>query len=300
MSLSMRWRTISCLTVGVFASLFQAPSRLHAADGFFDSNGVKIHYTVEGEGEPVLLIHGFAINASTQWVLPGVAKALAKDYRVIALDNRGHGQSGKPHDPKQYGIEMVEDAVRLLDHLQIKKAHVIGYSMGGLITLKLAAIHPERVLSATLGGMGLFRTAREPMLKELADSLENGNGFRPLVIWLNPPSRPKPTDSQVEFVNKFLMGANDVKAMAALVRGSIDPNLDITDEQLKAMQVPMLAIVGDLDPFKAGVDELKKQIMRLQVVVVPAGDHFSAVFKPVFLESLQTFLAAHRAERDPR
>src|SRR5579883_1762190 len=95
----------------------------------FDSNGVKIHYTVEGKGEPVLLIHGFAANADFNWRQPGVIKALAENYKVIALDNRGHGQSGKPHDIAKYGEEMAEDAVRLLDHLGIKKAHIVGYSM---------------------------------------------------------------------------------------------------------------------------------------------------------------------------
>ena len=90
-----------------------------AVDSFFDSNGVKIHYTVQGKGEPVLLIHGFTASIPLQWGLPGITAALAKNYQVIAFDNRGHGRSGKPHDPKQYGKEMVEDAVRLLDHLHI-------------------------------------------------------------------------------------------------------------------------------------------------------------------------------------
>ncbi len=133
-------------------SLLVLPGGLHAEEATFDSNGVKIRYLVEGEGEPVLLIHGFVVNKELQWGLPGTIKALAKDHRVIALDNRGHGKSGKPTDPKKYGMEMVEDAVRLLDHLKIKKAHVVGYSMGAVITAKLMVTHPDRLLSATLGG----------------------------------------------------------------------------------------------------------------------------------------------------
>ena len=86
-----------------------------AESGFFDSKGVKLHYTVEGQGEPVLLIHGFAVNDQLNWVIPGIVKALAKDYRVITYDNRGHGRSGKPHEAKHYGLEMIEDVVRLLD-----------------------------------------------------------------------------------------------------------------------------------------------------------------------------------------
>ena len=146
-----------------------------AGEPYFNSNGVKIHYTDEGQGEPVLLIHGFAADIVTNWGVPGIRKALAKEYRVIAIDNRGHGKSDKPHDAAKYGMEMVEDAVRLLDHLKIKKAHVIGYSMGGIITLKLAATHPERLRSATLGGAGWMR---EPDLSadKIANALDKGGG----------------------------------------------------------------------------------------------------------------------------
>src|SRR5262245_47248426 len=98
-----------------------------AEDQYFDSNGVKIHFVVEGSGDPVLLIHGFTIDLERQWRAPGVIAALAKDHQVIAFDNRGHGKSDKPHEPKQYGLEMIEDAARLLDHLQIKRAYVVGY-----------------------------------------------------------------------------------------------------------------------------------------------------------------------------
>ena len=109
-----------------FVILALAASTAVAApqQGQFLSNGVKIHYIEEGQGEPVLLIHGFSANAFVNWVLPGVFGNLAKHYHVIALDNRGHGASGKPHEIEKYGPEMVEDAVRLLDHLKIEKAHI--------------------------------------------------------------------------------------------------------------------------------------------------------------------------------
>src|SRR2546423_10416220 len=117
--------------------LLAAPSSLRAEDHFFDSNGVKIHYIVEGKGEPVVLIHGFTADIDKNWRTgfaigpdnqrrgPMIIEALSRNYRVIALDNRGHGKSDKPHDVKQYGNEMVEDVVRLLDHLKIGKAHVV-------------------------------------------------------------------------------------------------------------------------------------------------------------------------------
>src|SRR5690349_10160902 len=113
----------------LICGLFLLPGVGRAEEQSFNSNGVRIHYYVEGKGEPVLLIHGFAVNAQLQWGLPGIIKDLAKDHRVITLDLRGHGKSDKPTEVKQYGTEMVEDVVRLLDHLKIKKAHVVGYSM---------------------------------------------------------------------------------------------------------------------------------------------------------------------------
>src|SRR5262249_23725638 len=152
----------------------------------------------------------------------GVIKALAKDYRVIAFDNRGHGKSGKPHDPKKYGAEMVEDAVRLLDHLKLKKAHVAGYSMGAMLTARLLAAHPERVLTATLGGAGPARKDDGELPRfadRLADSLEQGKGIGPLLEALTPAGKPKPSAGQLETLNKIFTTLNDAKALAAVVRG---------------------------------------------------------------------------------
>ncbi len=129
------------------------PTTVHAQDKFFDSDGVRIRYVEQGSGEPIVPVHGFARNIE-RWVETGVIKNLAKDHRVIALDCRGHGKSDKPHDPKQYGPEMGKDVVRLLDHLGIPKAHIVGYSMGGAITAHLLTMNPERFLTATLGGPG--------------------------------------------------------------------------------------------------------------------------------------------------
>jgi pimeloyl-ACP methyl ester carboxylesterase len=118
----------------VWLLVFCTSPLLVADDFFFDSRGVNIHYSVEGKGEPVILIHGFGTSIQLNWGTPGIIKALADQYQVIALDNRGHGQSDKPHAPSAYGSEMANDVIRLMDHLDIRKAHIIGYSMGGVIT----------------------------------------------------------------------------------------------------------------------------------------------------------------------
>src|SRR5262245_62745320 len=122
----------------------------------FQSDGVRIAYWDEGEGNPILLIHGFASNVATNWIDPGWGRTLTESgRRVIALDNRGHGQSEKLYDPERYGAPtMAEDARRLLDHLNIARADVMGYSMGARISAFLALAHPERVRSATFAGLG--------------------------------------------------------------------------------------------------------------------------------------------------
>ena len=125
-----------------------------AEDQTFDSDGVEIRYQIEGAGEPVLLIHGYSASGDMNWRLGGVVDALAESYQVILIDNRGHGRSEKPTAPEDYGVKMVEDSFRLLDHLGIDSAHWVGYSMGGMITLKALTLQPERIKRAVISGMG--------------------------------------------------------------------------------------------------------------------------------------------------
>src|SRR5262245_32105807 len=129
---------------------------VNAAEDVFDSNGVKIRYVTEGTGEPVVLIHGWMADSS-MWGADRAGNTKldtthAKEYQLIAMDCRGHGKSDKPHDVKEYGTEMAEDVVRLLDHLHIEKAHFIGYSSGAYIAGYVAANHPGRVLSVVYAG----------------------------------------------------------------------------------------------------------------------------------------------------
>jgi pimeloyl-ACP methyl ester carboxylesterase len=278
--------------VVVWASLVLPGAGWAAEDQFFDSNGVKIHYTVQGQGEPVLLIHGFTADIQKQWT-PDVLKALTKDFQVIALDNRGHGKSDKPHDPKKYGMEMAEDAMRLLDHLKIKKAHVVGYSMGAMITNKLLVTYPDRIITATLGGAAGIREGGDTTrFNVLAESLEQGKGFGPLIERLTPPGRAKPTEEDVKRINAMLTATNDVKALAAAARAFKE--LAVAEDKLKANRIPTLALIGEIDPLKKGVDDLKGHLANLKIVVINGADHITAFSQPEFTQHLQAFLTQHR------
>jgi predicted alpha/beta-fold hydrolase len=123
--------------------------------------GVRIAYvdlapTTEDRGEPILLIHGFASNHAVNWVNTMWVRTLNHaGRRVIALDNRGHGQSEKLYEPGLYATSlMARDAVNLLDHLEIERADVMGYSMGARIAAFMAIEHRARLRKAILGGLG--------------------------------------------------------------------------------------------------------------------------------------------------
>lgn len=264
---------------------------------FFDSAGVRIHYIDEGDpkGPPVLLVHGFTASILMNWRIPGVTDLLAREgYRVVALDCRGHGLSEKPHDPKKYGREMAEDAIRLLDHLGIKKCHVVGYSMGGRIACKLIVDHPDRFLSAVIGGMGL--TGEESTLSgdhsRLAQSLEEGKGLGPLIEALNPPGRGPVSEERMRIVNNLYLRSQDPKALAAVVRGG--GGLAVSKEELRKIKLPVAAICGDEDPLLARVERMKPLVPGIKVVITP-GTHLTAFGKPEFKKALLEFLKATSA-----
>lgn len=262
---------------------------------FFDSNGVKIHYKIFSEqGDPVILVHGFSARIATQWITSGVLQELLAENRVIAIDNRGHGLSDKPHEAEAYGTEMVDDIVRLMDHLGIERAHVVGYSMGGFITGKFLTTYPDRLISATMGGAGWGRVelnARTNMLEDLATSLEEGRGFGPLINGLTPEGEPPVTEQEMAMINAYLSMGNDMLALAAAIRGMT--GLFNTEEDLRAVDVPVLALIGEVDPLKTGVDALDGVLPTLQIVVIPGADHAGAFREDLFVAELKTFLAEH-------
>ena len=191
------------------------------ADGFFNSAGVRIRYVEAGQGPPVVLIHGYIANADRHWVQTGVFENLAADHRVIALDCRGHGQSDKPTDPGAYGLEMANDVLRLLDHLKIRRAHVVGFSMGAFIVGRLVTTRPDRVASATFVGHHPIRewtAADESDAEASARDLESDTPFRSLILAISPHDAV-PTEERIRTLSRELVAANNPKALAAYHRG---------------------------------------------------------------------------------
>lgn len=260
---------------------------------FFDSDGVKIYYTVEGKGEPVILVHGFAANADANWRAPGITQALAKDFQVIVLDNRGHGLSDKPHDQSKYGVEFCKDIVRLMDHLKIPKAHVVGYSMGSFITLKLTTMYPDRLLSTAPCGAGWERP-NDPNdhREEIAKSLEESGDFSPLFRAISPSGKA-PGRRGIFSINYILNKTNDAKALACVMRSLAD--LTVTEDELRNCKVPTISIVGTNDPLRGGVDRLKDVMANHETVYVEGTDHISTIRDPKFLETIRAFLKKHSA-----
>jgi len=257
----------------------------------FDSDGVRIHYLDKGAGEPVILIHGFGANLDVNWA--GIINRLAQDYRVIAIDNRGHGRSHKPHETEDYGIEMVNDVVRLMDHLKIKKAHIVGYSMGALISGKFLAEHPDRVISAVIGGMGWLQIDAQwkKLMEDVASSLDQGNGPIPLLEFLHP-GEGATKQQEIERINTVFKFANDQKALAACIRSF--PQFAIEQSTLEKNERPTLCIIGDRDPFKPYADKTGEIMANVKVVIIPGGDHNGTPRKAEFLEQLKSFLDSHR------
>ena len=264
-----------------------------AEDQFFDSDGVKIRYIDQGprDGEPVVLIHGGFINVETQWTESGVIDALDNAYRVIAPDLRGHGKSDKPHDPGQYGNAVVDDVIRLLDHLDIDRAHIVGYSMGGRITFKLVADHPERVISAMPNGTDgepLTATMRD-VFDRLATSLEESGSIRPVLDHFNTDGAM--TEEQIEEAVESIRAGNDTVAFAAVVRSFKEFRPDRA--KLENNTVPCLCVIGEHDPNRTELEKTVGYMANLDVEVIEGVNHVTAFRNPAFVAAIKAFIKKH-------
>jgi pimeloyl-ACP methyl ester carboxylesterase len=248
----------------------------------FDSDGVPIAYLdaapTGGSGDPVLLIHGFASNHKTNWVNTGWVRTLTEaGYRAIALDNRGHGESGKPYDPEAYASDlMAEDARRLLDHLGLPRADVMGYSMGARITAFLALIHPERVRSALLGGLGIHLVEGRGLPAGIPEAME-------------APSAAAVADPVARGFRLFAeQTRSDLRALAACMRGS---RQTLSRGEVAQIDVPTLVSVGTTDGVAGSGPALAALIPNARALDIPNRDHNLAVGDKVHKQGVLAFLA---------
>ena len=246
-------------------------------DDTFDSNGVRIRYQVYGEGEPIVLVHGFASSIQGNWASTGWIETLAPLRQVVALDCRGHGKSGKPHAPESYGTEMSDDVMRLMDHLDVETADLIGYSMGALISLRLLLDRPERFRSVVLGGIGNAITKRMRGRPGVAEALLAGKAGEVK----DPVGRAFRAFAEAS--------GNDLIALAACQNARSEP---LNRERLGEVAIPVLVVVGERDALIANPEELAGAIPGARLVTIPGRDHLTAVPDDRFKKAVVEFLGS--------
>jgi pimeloyl-ACP methyl ester carboxylesterase len=243
----------------------------------FRKDDVEIAYLDEGEGEPIVLIHGFASTKEVNWLLTSWVTTLTKvGRRAIALDNRGHGASTKLYDPAAYhSAIMAEDVRALLDHLEIERADLMGYSMGSRIAAFLSVEHPARVRSAILGGLGIRLVEGVGLPESIAEALE-----APTVADVTDPTR-----------RTFRVFAeqtrSDLRALAACIRGS---RQTLSRAEVASIMAPVLVAVGTKDKVAGDAHELAVLIPGARALDIPDRDHMLAVGDKVFKAAAIDFL----------
>jgi len=243
----------------------------------FNNGAVEIAYLDEGEGDPIVLVHGFASNKEVNWVMPGWTTTLRRDgRRVIALDNRGHGQSSKLYDPADYHTDiMAGDVAALIEHLKLGRADLMGYSLGSRISAVLAARHPEMVRSVILGGAGIRLIDNAGLRDEIAESLEM-------------PALADVTDPMGKRFRAFAeQTRSDLRALAACLRGSRQP---VRMEDITSIRAPALVAVGTKDDITGSPHELAALMPNGRGLDIPDRDHMVAVGDKVFKKATIEFL----------
>jgi len=256
----------------------------------FQSDGVEIAYRVDRPDDldpaqaktPVLLIHGFVSNGETNWVSPSWVTTLQKaGYETICIDNRGHGKSQKLYDPECYSAPlMAQDAFRLLDHLGVERAYVMGYSMGSRITAFMLHQNEQRIKAAVFAGMGIN------MVRGLG-------GSAPIAEAFEAKRAEDVEDTKARSFRVFAqMTGGDLKALAACLRG---PRLKVTKEMLGKITTSTLIAVGTIDDIAGSPEELGALIPQSKILHIPDRDHMKSVGDPVYKQGVLAFLKENEA-----
>lgn len=248
---------------------------------FVVSDGVRIHYYTMGDsGSWVVLIHGYTDSGNRMWFRTGIGQELARNHRVVALDNRNHGKSDKP---QRKGPGRAEDVLELMDHLDIEKAHIHGYSMGGGITGRLLASYPERFITAGFGGSGIYEEDEE--LRAQAAERD--------------PEMPEPTGFAAEAFKRLRASAREASENAGedpearRRRFRTPPDID-----LSSITVPVIAINGEFDRPYSRTQRMEREIPTFKNVILAGKNHMTAVgvgapMDETYVREMVAFINAH-------
>ena len=245
----------------------------------FSSDGLTLAYFDEGQGEPIVLVHGFASSIATNWIGPSWTTTLiGAGRRVIAIDNRGHGASEKPTDPERYRSPlMADDVAALLDHLDIERADLMGYSMGARISAFFALAHPRRARSLILGGLGMG------LVKGVGDESD-------IVAALEAPSLAEVTSERGRMFRAFAeQSKGDLRALAACMR-ALRARV-MTPEDVARITAPTLIAVGTRDAIAGDPHGLAALMPNAKVLEITNRDHMPAVGDKIFKQGALAFLS---------
>lgn len=259
---------------------------------FTTSDGIKIHYVQSGDsGSHVVLIHGYTGSAEGNWYRNGIAQALAKSHRVVAIDCRNHGKSDKP-TPR--GPGKAEDVIEMMDHLGIEKAHIHGYSMGGGITGRLLASHPERFITASFGGSGIRE--RDAALAEAAEALDpegtdpdEAKSLRALRIRAAMDNGKSREEAEAAAENP------PPRRRSAASGG---PRISRLDIDLTKVSIPVLAINGELDRPYSKTQRMWRELKDFTNVVLPGKSHLTAIAYPYIPAEYEVALVRFMTDAD--
>ncbi len=261
---------------------------------YFDNEGIKIYYEIEGEGPPVIMIHGFAANIQGNWKDSNWVDVLKEDYQLILVDCRGHGKSDKPKDADQYGEKINDDIVKLLDHLSIKKANFFGYSMGARITTDILIENQELFISAIIGGFPLHYSKKRTkfigkiMMKKWIKGLKKAD--------INDVKNKSALRFRKVISTYTDSNSQDLEALIYVLEGDIQrpdgiiPTDSKRKEALKNINVPVLTVFGSKDRLAKDKSVLAQLVPGSCHIQIEGKDHISVVSDPRFHFIVKAFL----------
>jgi len=241
-------------------------------------DGTKFHYVEQGEGTPMILIHGLTSSAVNNWFSTGIGQKLAKTNRVIALDMRGHGETGP--SPEDSNGTMIQDVVDLMDYLNIEKAHIGGYSMGGATTSGLLKVAPERFITASVMGIGIKET-----------EAWRDNTPQDSVPERAVPERTSRPDNEAQPQVDLSRRADGAPRGAPKGAPDANPEVDLTK-----IDFPVLALNGGNDRPLAKTHRMWRELNDFTYVVIPGRNHMEACRDPLFGDALVRFITANNPE----